>query len=94
MEQQGVWIRFAVKGENIRTGSPYGWRSFVGKNPEVPLKGWFTEGLSSRKNPVPAFVRIKDEYDVLAWVAYFGTYSIEDGIMYIKLQEPTSLPPW
>ncbi len=94
MEQQAVWIRFAVRGKDIQAGSPYGWRAFIGKNPEVLLKGWFVEGLSSRKNPVPAFIRTKDEYDVLAWVAYFGTYYIQDGIMCIKLQEPTTLPPW
>lgn len=94
MEQQSVWIRFSVRGKDIQTGSPYGWRAFVGKNPEIHLKGWFVEGLSSRKNPVPAFTRDKDEYDVLAWVAYFGKYSIKDDVMCIKLKKPTSLPPW
>jgi len=95
MEQKkpATWIRFAVRGDKIRAGSPYAWRAIVGKEPEIALKGWCTEGVSSHKNPVPGFNYTPDEYGVLAWVAYFGTYSIKDDIMYIKQEEPTSPPP-
>jgi len=92
--QQGVWIRFSVNGENIKAGSPFAWRSFVGENPEVPLKGWRVEGESSHRNPMPSFLPVKDKYGVVACVAYFGTYTITDDVMYISLQEPTHPLIW
>ena len=94
MKQQGTWIRFSVNGDNIKAGSPYAWRSFIGENPDIPLKDWRVKGLSSHKNPIPANVHTKDKYGVLACVAYFGTYSIKDDIMYIELEEPAYSLPW
>ena len=92
-KQQGVWMRFAVNGANAQAGHP--WRCFIGEDPtEISLRGWSVEGISIRnENPKPAFTYPKDSRGMLAWVDYYGSYTIKDDFMYITLEKPTCPPP-
>jgi hypothetical protein len=95
MEQNATWIRVAGNATNIKAGKPYGWRCYTAKNPdEIPLKSWLVKGSSTHENAIAGTNPTGDKYGIVAWIDYFGSYSVIDDILYISLQTPTTPPTY
>lgn len=88
--EKNVWIRLAVKGPSIRQGSPYGWRCFIeGSLDEISLKSWrIVNGGVIQDNIVGDFNANEDKRGLIAWIDFYGSYSIKDDVMHIELADP------
>ena len=84
-----LWVRVAGNAANIKASHPYGWRCFIGGDPkEIPLKEWVVNGQCSQKNFIPGVNATGDENGLVAWIDFFGSFSIEDGVLRVNLAMP------
>jgi hypothetical protein len=94
MEKQKVWIRVAGHATRIKEKHPHGWRCYIeGNSAEIALKDWSMSGITIGTNFIPGFSATKDKHGLVAWIDCFGSYTIENEVLHITLEEPTTPPP-
>ncbi len=96
MMKRNIWVRVAGNAKNVRAGSRYGWRCFLGDESgvdpkkEISLVHWSFTGAANEHNAIPGISSngTSQEVTVLAWIDLYGDVAIENDTLHVTLRNP------